>query len=1099
MRNFSLVFLLVGLLAGASISQIEIILDNDTPQFAMITTGSITWTYKSVPEAVGGSVRYKARGTGANSVKWFTGLTWPGLYSIDMHVINGNYPDSVFCTIHTLDKDTVVIVNQRYLTGWQPLGTFTLGDTVWIAMPDKAAGKGNLILADAIRLRSDMATYPVSGEVRFEDGNDQITCRVNFYTLHSPDVLLSWILTPDDRTFTIPEAVDGCYRLSCSAHGYDTAIIDSFCVAGGAVTGLELLMKPSPGLRYAIRGTLALSDSAPAPQVRVTAFAAGNPLPVALDSAGHGGTYTLANLIPGEYQLLFEEPGYLTDKSTFARVSITNQDILLQSLKMYRYFKFAWITDSHIGAGTDNALFQIVDRINLLKEELDFVIHSGDITEKGFESELNQYKNLINRLQIPIYHVPGNHESKWSPTAMSAYVKVLGEMHFSFSHLGFKFIGVNNAIPMRGGCGFFDPADFAWLDAELDGLDFENQPLVFICHLPIDVGGAPNYWQVLDRLKRHRTVWIMVGHGHTNRAYDFESLPGAMGRDTYSNDPGFNIVTLSEKEILAETCTAATGNIAAAWYRKATPQTIQPAIEFVNLQAYEKISGTRTLEIHTSAAVGNGQWEITSASNGIQNLSGSGQDWQAEVATTELRNGYHTLQVRFVSAAGQTISSTCAFYVDNGYPGAQWIYNCAAQVLTKPACDTAGVYVGTTDGRIIAVALADGQPLWPAIQTGGAIASSPLLHGGRLYSGSADGKLYAIDTATGAVAWTFQAQGSILTAPVIADTLIYFAGGNTFYALGLSNRQTLWSTAVGTVECKPLIHGDKIIFGSWDGYVRALNRFTGTQLWAWVRNTNFYYAPAACWPVATTDKVFVTDPERYMSAIDLQTGKTVWSSKTPEFYDSVGLSTDGARVYGRSLNGSLYAFDAASSTQTPLWSTNLVYGFDTIASMPVEVEGRVFSAGKKGFVSAVDGATGASYWQYNVGASHVPTVTPLDRDRVLVTSLSGLLILVQGDPATSVQTPPPGTALPQESRLDAPYPNPFNAVTRLPFTLHKTGAVKMDVYNIRGEWVANVLDRTLAAGNHDITWQAEHQASGVYFVRMQAHDVMRQKKVVLVR
>ncbi len=1097
MRSKLILFFALCLSAAPAMAQIELILDNDTACFS--TAGPSSWILKTSADAIGGSVRYRARGNGTNSVKWSSGLTWPGAYAIDMHVINGNYPDSVFCTIHSRDKDTMVVVNQRYLQGWQPLGVFTLGDSVSIQMIDKAAGKGSMVLADAIRLTGTMPVYPVSGQVRFQDNNDQISCRLNFYALGSPDVLIAQILLPDQRSFTIPEAVDGCYRLTCTTHGYDTASIDSFCVAGGALTGLELLMKPAAGPRYQISGTLALSDSAQNRWVRVEVFKTGDPLVVAFDSVAHGSSYNLPNLPPGEYSLTFSEPGYLSDSTTYTRVTINNQDVRLEPIMMYRYFKYAWITDSHIGAGTDNALGQVIDRINLHKDELSFVIHSGDITEKGFESEFTQYKNLVNKCQIPIHHVPGNHETKWSPSALSAYVKVMGEMHFAFNHLGFKFIGMNSGIPMRGGCGFFDPADMAWLDDQLGHLDFVNQPLVFISHMPLDEGGAPNYWQVLDRLKQHRTVWIMVGHGHSNRAYDFESLPGAMGRDTYANPPAFNIVTMSEKEIVVETCNATTGEIAPAWYQRPTPRIIQPGIEFTNLQEYEKISATKAVDITTSEAVVNGQWEITSATSSIQNLSGSGQSWRADLVTTGLRNGYHTIQVRFVSAAGQTVSATRAFYVENGYPSSQWTYNCGAEVLTKPACDAVGVYAGTSDGRIIGLSLADGQPLWPAIPTSGVIASSPLAHQQRIYIGSADGKLYAVDAVTGHVEWTFQAQGAILTAPVIADTLLYFAGGNTFYALGLQGHATVWTAAVGTVECKPLIHGDKIIFGSWDGTVRALDRRSGQQLWSWVRNTNFYYAPAACWPVATADKVFVTDPDRYMSAINIETGKTIWSSKTPEFYDSIGLSEDQSRLYGRSVDGRLYAFDAAASAQTQLWNANLVYGFDTICSMPIEAQGRVFSAGKNGFAAAVDGASGAIYWSYNVGASHVPTVTPLDRDRVLVTSLSGLLMLVQGDPATRVQTPEPEIALPAESRLYAPYPNPFNAATRLHFDLCKSAPVKLELYNIRGERVSVLVDQPLAAGRHEVTWQAATQASGIYFVRLQMPDRILQKKVMLIK
>ena len=254
---------------------------------------------------------------------------------------------------------------------------------------------------------------------------------------------------------------------------------------------------------------------------------------------------------------------------------------------------------------------------------------------------------------------------------------------------------------MRGGCGYFDPADIAWLKDELARLESPAMPIIFAAHLPLDEGGTPNFWQVADLLKSYRTIWVMVGHGHTNRAYDFEGIPGAMGRDTYSTKAGFNIVSLSEKEISVQTCTAENGEIAPVWYKTATLQKGQPIIRFTNLQDHETISGAKTVDIQVSEPVSGGLWEVNNTTLGLRNLGGSGTTWSCELPATGIENGHHTLKVRFATAAGNAIAATIAFYVENDYPRALWKYDSGAQILTQPAADADGVYAGSSDGRII--------------------------------------------------------------------------------------------------------------------------------------------------------------------------------------------------------------------------------------------------------------------------------------------------------------------------------------------------------------------------------------------------------------
>jgi hypothetical protein len=79
------------------------------------------------------------------------------------------------------------------------------------------------------------------------------------------------------------------------------------------------------------------------------------------------------------------------------------------------------------------------------------------------------------------------------------------------------------------------------------------------------------------------------------------------------------------------------------------------------------------------------------------------------------------------------------------------------------------------------------------------------------------------------------------------------------------------------------------------------------------------------------------------------------------------------------------------------------------------------------------------------------------------------------------------------------YPNPFNPSTTISFSLPRTEMVILKVYDVLGREVATLVDRREEAGEHSVMWNGEEFASGVYFCRLQANDVVLTQKILLVR
>ncbi len=72
--------------------------------------------------------------------------------------------------------------------------------------------------------------------------------------------------------------------------------------------------------------------------------------------------------------------------------------------------------------------------------------------------------------------------------------------------------------------------------------------------------------------------------------------------------------------------------------------------------------------------------------------------------------------------------------------------------------------------------------------------------------------------------------------------------------------------------------------------------------------------------------------------------------------------------------------------------------------------------------------------------------------------------------------------IPSEYVLLQNYPNPFNPATTLRFGLPEPSTVLVEVYNMIGQRVAELLNSELEPGYHEIHWSPSNLASGAYIV-----------------
>lgn len=591
-------------------------------------------------------------------------------------------------------------------------------------------------------------------------------------------------------------------------------------------------------------------------------------------------------------------------------------------------FRFVHISDTHIGSPNGSAeedLRRTVRDINAMKD-VAFVIITGDITELGTNSQLKLAKQIFDSLQVKYFIIPGNHDSGWSESGGVSFTTIFGYDKFMFDYNGVRFIGCASGPYVRMSDGHIPRNAVVWMDEVLKNTP-KNKPIIFCNHYPLD-NGLDNWYEATDRLKQHHTILAICGHGHSNKAMNFEDIPAVMGRS--------------------------------------------------NLRAKATVGGYNLVDVRLDSVI------YTERRPGVETL----QPW-TRVAIK--KHSYSTPSKKFERPD---------YAVNQQYAQvkATWTTASDANVISTPAVYMDGVIFGNQNGEVVALSLKNGKRQW-AFSTNGSIFSSPAVKDGKVVLGSGDGKVYCLDAKSGKQLWMYTTGAAVLGCPLIAGDTVFIGGSDhSFIALGLNDGQLRWKFdgLNGPVVSTPLLYDGKIIFGAWDTFLYALDRQNGSLLWKWNPGSAVInFSPASCIPVAVNGVVYVVTPNRTFTAIDAQTGTTLWNNTETRVRESIGISNDGKWIYGKTMQDTVVAYAASREAQRPAWVMHAGFGYEHVPSMLIEKDGQVFFGTRSGIVYAIDPAQQKVIWAHKIDNSMVNTVRVLDRKRIIASTMDGKVALLE--------------------------------------------------------------------------------------------------------
>ncbi len=216
--------------------------------------------------------------------------------------------------------------------------------------------------------------------------------------------------------------------------------------------------------------------------------------------------------------------------------------------------------------------------------------------------------------------------------------------------------------------------------------------------------------------------------------------------------------------------------------------------------------------------------------------------------------------------------------------------------------DGATAYVPTYGGRVHALDVATGRPLWVE-DLGGQIIGGVAVDGETLYAATRKGDLFAIAAATGERRKIFHAKGEIWAAPTVADGQIYVTSlDGSLYKLDAEGKQ-IWRFGTNSgVAARAVVSNDRVYVGSYDNHLYAVSAENGTEMWS-VKAGNWFWSE----PVVHDEVVYAAALDGKVYAADAETGKPRWDQP----FDIGSPIRSGLAVAGDTLivgarNGSVY-------------------------------------------------------------------------------------------------------------------------------------------------------------------------------------------------
>jgi outer membrane protein assembly factor BamB/predicted MPP superfamily phosphohydrolase len=571
--------------------------------------------------------------------------------------------------------------------------------------------------------------------------------------------------------------------------------------------------------------------------------------------------------------------------------------LIFTNLTFPQQFKFAWLTDVHISYPTAQEDLQgSVDDINAAIN-ISFTIISGDITATGTLEELTIAKSILDDLKKPYYIIPGNHDTKWSESGCTDFLKLWGKDRFVFEYDKFLFIGLHQGPRMRMADGHWAPEDLRWFDSLIVSVSNSNQPIIFVTHYPLDES-IDNWYEMLDRLKNVNTQVTLFGHGHKNGIYDFESIAGVMSRSNLRAKDEVGGYTIAEVKNDSIYFSERTPNLETKlWHQLPLQQrnyevlgTEQIRPDYSINQKYQNVNSVWEFNsgytIGSSAVVKDNSVFVGDASGYFYSLSLSdgSVNWKYKTQNAI----YSTPAFEYNSVVfGSADSSIYCLNTNDG--SLIWEYKTNAAVLGSPIVEDDIVFIGGSGRVFRALDLGSGKLVWEFKGLSGFVETKPAFYDNKILFGAWDEHFYCLDAETGKLNWKWKGDhaGTFYSPaacwPVVSNGIVFLAAPDRkLTAIDIETGNQLWRT--GKYQVRETVglseDGEKLFIRTMNDSILALPVSEKFEEPFWIKNCGFGYDISSSQIIEKDGVIFYSTKNGMIYSLDSETGKILWQHKS---------------------------------------------------------------------------------------------------------------------------------------------------------------------------------------------------------------------------
>lgn len=507
-------------------------------------------------------------------------------------------------------------------------------------------------------------------------------------------------------------------------------------------------------------------------------------------------------------------------------------------------FRLAQITDLHVVVEPERLTSAATLRESLARLDSeaspDFVVASGDLTNRGALAELRSLRQALASTSCPLFPLFAGHDGneerhetgEAGGTLTRHWEEVLGPTYYSFDWGGRHFA----LYPTEE--GYFSAADRrrkrAWLEADL-----ARQPAGRQCTVIVH---SPPTTAFIEELGRRGVSLILYGHWHSAKSFRHAGVAVAAlpplcfgGIDT--SPRSYRLVDFADggAPALALRCLG---------LPDLDPRTPQ-------LTGFERV------------------WEAA-VPGGVH-----------RAAPVEAPGGRLLVSLRDEDLAGWG-GVLC---LDASTGGERWRVGTDASVKNRVALagQDRAVALAVT-GQLCAFDLADGRPMWETRLPGHPerwLFTAPVAAGGVVYAGGKAG-YGAYSAATGEERWYTPLESSdnwscYAGAHLAGDLLVCLVQRRGLVGLDRRTGEITWELAVGVeyLYGDPVLEGDVLFSGGEGGELVALRAGDGEVLWQ--RDLGAGY-PAGL--AADSEGLYVSTPDGQVQRRSRADGELVWSART---------------------------------------------------------------------------------------------------------------------------------------------------------------------------------------------------------------------------